>query len=133
MSSPFSNPRPPVVLQIAGQRLRLSANADEKHLAHLAQIVNDRCATIVPPGRSAPPATLLALVALDFADELQNAHRKLAETKEEAQRAIAAAEARAREIEQMAKRAVIEAIAEIDRALELDEELGRKRSESESA
>ena len=38
--------RAPVVLEIGGQRLRLNANADPKHLERLAQLVNERFDTI---------------------------------------------------------------------------------------
>jgi cell division protein ZapA (FtsZ GTPase activity inhibitor) len=133
VNSSTSNMRAPVVLEIGGQRLRLNANTDESHLAGLAEAVNERFESIQRSTKNAVPSTLLALVALDLADELQAARRKLDEAREEMRRTVAAAEARTREVEQMARRAVAEAIAEIDRTLGLDEELGRKQGEIETA
>jgi cell division protein ZapA (FtsZ GTPase activity inhibitor) len=122
-----------VVLQIAGQRLRLNANTDESHLERLAQFVNERCEAMQRATKNAVPATLLALVALDLADELHTAWCKTEQAREEARRAVADAEARATEIEQTARRAVAEAIAEIDHALESDDVLSRKDGASETA
>lgn len=130
--------RQPVVLEIGGQRLRLHANADEGHLQELAARVNERFDSMQLATRNAVPSTVLALVALDLADELHAAQRKLEEAREEARRTVQAAEQRAREVEQMARRAVAEAIAEIDRTLSLDEAQARGASpaaagETESA
>jgi cell division protein ZapA (FtsZ GTPase activity inhibitor) len=130
-----------VVLQIAGQRLRLNANTDEEHLEGLARVVTERYEAMQRATRNAVPATLLALVALDLADEVQSARRKLEEelaatrrkleeAREEARRAVGAAEARARDVEQLARRAVADAIAEIDRALADDESAVRKATEA---
>lgn len=128
-------PRQPVVLEIAGQRLRLNANTDAGHLERLAQVVNERFESLQSATRSTVPATVLALVALDLADELHAARRKLEEARDEARRAVAAAEARTREVEQLARRAVADAIAEIDRTLLRDEQANSpaKPGESETA
>lgn len=133
VNSSVANARSPVVLEIGGQRLRLNANADPTHLERLAQSVNERYESVQQSTRNAVPSTLLALVALDLADELQGARRKLDEAREECRRAVAAAEGRAREVEQAARRAVADAIAEIDRTLGRDEDLARKPTESETA
>jgi cell division protein ZapA (FtsZ GTPase activity inhibitor) len=124
------------VLVIGGQRLRLNANAEPQHLAQLAQLVNERFDAIQAATKNNIPATLLALAALDLADELQSARRKLEEAREEARRAIAAAEARTHEVEQLARQAIKEAIAAIDDSLERDDELGgrtQRDDESETA
>jgi cell division protein ZapA (FtsZ GTPase activity inhibitor) len=125
--------RQPVALEIAGQRLRLYANADEAHLRTLAGQVNERCDAIQSATRNGAPSTLLALAALDLADELAIARRKLDEVHEQARAAIAASEARASAVEQLARGAVADAIGEIDRTLLAVGQLGRKQGESESA
>ncbi|MEI8257240.1 MAG: cell division protein ZapA [Deltaproteobacteria bacterium] len=135
MSVSAAQTRPPVVLEIGGQRLRLSANTDQSHLERLAHEVNERIATMGRETRSNQPGTLLALVALQLADELDEARRSLEQVREESRRAVAAAETRAREVEALARKSVIEALAEIDRALAQDDEGLQRggRAESESA
>jgi cell division protein ZapA (FtsZ GTPase activity inhibitor) len=132
MSSPLAQNRLPVVLEIGGQRLRLNANTDRVHLERLACEVNDRVATLQRETRSNVPGTLLALVALQLADELDEARRALEQARDESQHSLTAAESRAREIEQLARRAVTEAIAEIDRALALDDETAARTASAES-
>jgi cell division protein ZapA (FtsZ GTPase activity inhibitor) len=126
------NAATPVVIEIGGQRLRLNAGSDRTRIVELAQAVQERFQSVQRETRNNVPSTVLALVALHLADELHEAKQALASLREESTRAVAAAETRAREIEQLARRAVVDAIAEIDRTLALDEELGRKR-DSESA
>ncbi|MBL8681032.1 MAG: cell division protein ZapA [Myxococcales bacterium] len=121
MTSELDKPRAAIALEIGGQRIRLRAHADEAQLVELAKLVNDRFAAIQGATRNATPATVLALVALDLADELSTARRKADEAREDAKRAIAAAEAREREVELAARRAVAEAIEEIDRALAVED------------
>lgn len=127
---------PTVVLEIAGQQLQVRAhNADAAHLQRLAAIVNER----VEAQRrvSNNPRTVLVLAALDLADEVLSCRHKLEAVQEEARRAVALAEERARQIEQMARQAIAAAIEEIDRTLARDQEPHRKRSaettESETA
>lgn len=121
MTSELDKPRAAIALEIGGQRIRLRAHADESHLVELAQLVNERFATIQGSTRNATPATVLALVALDLADELNEAKRRADEAKEQARRAIAQAEAREREVELAARRAIADAIEEIDRALAVED------------
>jgi cell division protein ZapA (FtsZ GTPase activity inhibitor) len=120
--------RAPIVLEVAGQRLRLNATSDTDpdHLTRLSSLVNERYERIVQNTRGAPAHTLLVLLALDLADEVLSTRRRADETDAQAKTQIAEAETRAREVEQMARRAIAEAIAEIDRTLMLDEEVGRK-------
>jgi cell division protein ZapA (FtsZ GTPase activity inhibitor) len=121
------------VLEIGGQRLRLHANADPQHLVQLAQLVNEHYANMQSSTRSSVPSTVLALTALDLADELLRARRREEEAREEARRATAAAEARVREVEQMARQAIRDAIEEIDRTLAHDDALaGRREGDGES-
>ena len=125
-----------MVIEIGGQRLRLNANADGKHLEDLARVVNERYQTIQRDTRSAIPATVLALVALQLADEVEDMRRKLDESRDDARKTVAAAESRAKDIEHRARKAVVDAITEIDRTLSLDDELSQKergRTESETA
>jgi cell division protein ZapA (FtsZ GTPase activity inhibitor) len=130
VSSSFINPRQPIVLEVGGQRLRVNANANESHLAHLADVVNERFSEIQRSTKNNVPSTVLALVSLDLADEVQALQRKLEDAREESKRAIAAAEARVREVEQLARRCITEAIAEIDRTLVQDCEEPQKESPS---
>ncbi len=85
-------------------------------------MVNQRVETIQKSAKSAPPSTLLALVALDLADELLTARRRAEEAQRDAERKVGEVEARARNVEEAARQAVAEAIAEIDRALVADAE-----------
>jgi cell division protein ZapA (FtsZ GTPase activity inhibitor) len=113
MTSELDKTRTAIALEIGGQRIRLRAHTDEAHLLELAQRVNERFATLQSATRNASPATVLALVALDLADELGAARRKADEAREEARRAIAAAEAREREVEAAARRAVADAMKSV--------------------
>ncbi len=133
MNPPAATPRHTIVLEVAGQKLRLAANADPGHLERLAALINERVETVQRSTRTATASTLLALVALDVADELVSTRRKVEEAHAEARRLVAAAEARALDIEQSARRAVAEALAEIDRALEADDACAKTASESETA
>jgi cell division protein ZapA (FtsZ GTPase activity inhibitor) len=130
MTSELDKQRAAIVLEIGGQRIRLRAHADESHLVELARLVNERFASIQQSARNAPAATVLALVALDLADELSDAKRRAEEAKEQAKQAIAQAEARERELELLARRVIADAIEEIDRALCIEESA---RTASDSA
>ncbi len=121
VSSAATTIRQPIALEIAGQRLRLNANAEPGHLERLALLVNERCDEMKRNTRSNVPATLLALVCLDLADELTAARRELDEFKGRTTTALEAAETRARDVESLARRAVTDAIQEIDRLLAQDE------------
>lgn len=131
MSVSADQTRPPVVLEIGGQRLRLNANAEPAHLERLALEVNQRIATMSLETRSKQPGTLLALVALQLADELDEARRARAQAQEDSRRAIATAETRARDVEQLARKSVIDALAEIDRALAADDDSVSRLEHSE--
>ena len=122
MQQSSSGARPTVAIEVAGQRLRLAAHGDPGHLEALAAVVNQRVETIQKSAKSAPPSTLLALVALDLADELLAARRRADEAQRDAERRVGEVEARARNVEEAARQAVAEAIAEIDRALVADAE-----------
>lgn len=66
-----------VTLEIAGQRYRMSSDADEAHLAKLADLVNDRIAALGPRvARTTTPQQLLAVVALGLADELVQSEQR---------------------------------------------------------
>ena len=134
MEPTVTSTRHTVVLEVAGQRLRLAANAEPSHLERLAAVVNEQAESVLKSAKSTNSSTLLALVALDLADELLTARRRLEEAQAEAKKSVAAAEARARDVEQLARRAVAEAIAEIDRALLQDDTIAAKEaSASETA
>lgn len=92
-----------VTLDIAGASYRMLVDADEAHLARLAAIVNERVAQLGPAARKkASPAQLLAMVALSLADDLLGA------------------ETRSKDMEDTTRRAIVSAIARIDRRLEAD-------------
>jgi cell division protein ZapA (FtsZ GTPase activity inhibitor) len=92
-----------VTLDIAGASYRMVVDADEAHLQRLAAIVNERVARMGPSARKkASPAQLLAMVALSLADDLLGA------------------ESRTQDIEDTTRRAIVSAIARIDRRLEAD-------------
>ncbi len=110
-----------VVLDVAGQKIRLAASTDASHVQRLAAMVNDRVAGLQKGARAASPSTMLALVALEMADEVLRARQQAEAAEERARGMIAEVEARAREVEQAARRAVADALAEIDRALEADD------------
>jgi cell division protein ZapA len=89
-----------VTLEIAGAKYRMTSDADEEHLARLAEMINERIEALGPKAqRSATPAQLLAVVALGLADDLLQAER------------------RRREVEDTTRSAVQQAIERIDERL----------------
>lgn len=89
-----------MTLEIAGAKYRMTSDADEEHLARLAEMINERIDALGPKAqRSATPAQLLAVVALGLADDLLSAER------------------RRREVEDVTRSAVQQAIARIDERL----------------
>ena len=89
-----------VTLDLAGARYRLTSDAEEGHLEHLARMIDERVAALGPKAtRAASPSQLLAVVALGLADELL------------------AAEQRARAVEDTTRKAVATALERIDRRL----------------
>ncbi len=89
-----------VTLEIAGAKYRMTSDADEEHLARLAEMINERIDALGPKAqRSATPAQLLAVVALGLADDLLTSER------------------RRREVEDTTRSAVQQAIARIDERL----------------
>jgi cell division protein ZapA (FtsZ GTPase activity inhibitor) len=66
-----------VTLEIAGAKYRMTSDADEQHLARLAEMINQRIDALgAKAQRTATPAQLLAVVALGLADDLVNAERR---------------------------------------------------------
>jgi cell division protein ZapA (FtsZ GTPase activity inhibitor) len=112
-----------IALEVGGQRLRLTAHGNEKHLESLAALVNQRVEEMQKSAKGAPASTTLALVALDLADEIIACRRKLDDAQRDAARAVAEADDRARAAEQSARVAIAEALAEIDRAIAADDAL----------
>lgn len=90
-----------VTLEIAGAKYRMTSDADEAHLARLAEMINQRIDSLGPKAqRTATPAQLLAVVALGLADDLLGAER------------------RRRDVEEATRSALERAIARIDERLE---------------
>jgi cell division protein ZapA (FtsZ GTPase activity inhibitor) len=93
-----------ITLEIAGTRFRLVSDADQDHLQELARMINERVDKLSRPGTrsSASSGQLLALAALDLADALKSSEAKL------------------REVEQLARTAIANAIARIDKGLAVE-------------
>lgn len=92
-----------ITLDIAGASYRMNVDADEAHLRRLAEIVNERVAKLGPQAaKKATPAQLLAMVALGLADDFLTVS------------------ARVRTVEDTTRRAIVNAIARIDRRLAAD-------------
>jgi len=92
-----------ITLEIAGTKFRLVSDADETHLQRLAAMINERVERLGKGGsRSAPSSQLLALCALELADELVAAQTKLSE------------------VERLTRSAVANAIARIDARLSVE-------------
>jgi cell division protein ZapA (FtsZ GTPase activity inhibitor) len=92
-----------ITLEIAGTKFRLVSDANDDHLAALAAMVNERVEKLGRgSARSAPSGQLLALCALELADELVSAQNKL------------------REVERLTRTTVSAAIARIDGRLALE-------------
>lgn len=126
--------RAPVVVEVAGQRLRLSGAMDQEHLERLASLVNERFESLQRGARGVAPAQVLAMVALNLADDVLSERAKAEEAAAEHRRAAASADERAREVEAAARRAIADAIAMIDRALVADDDLvAHESAESDSA
>lgn len=126
--------RAPVVVEVAGQRLRLSGAMDQGHLEKLAALVNERFEALQRSARGVAPAQVLAMVALNLADDVLSERARADEVSAEQRRAAESADARAREVEAAARRAIADAIAMIDRALVADDDLvARESAESDSA
>ena len=84
-----------ITLEIAGTKFRLVSDANDEHLAALATMVNERVDRLGRGGaRSAPSSQLLALCALELADELVSAQNKLKEVDRLTRNAVGAAVAR---------------------------------------
>ena len=110
-----------VAVEVAGQRLRLSAHADPQHIERLAGMVNERVETIQRAAKGAGMPTILALLALDLADELHATRRRAEEAQARSKEELDRARAHARQVEQSAREAIAEVLTEIDRALVLEE------------
>lgn len=88
-----------VTVEIGGQKLRLTTDADEEHVARLAALVNERVAEIATATKSGASLQTMVLVALSLADD------------------VLAAEGRRRSLEEATRRTVSAAIERIDRRL----------------
>jgi cell division protein ZapA (FtsZ GTPase activity inhibitor) len=119
---PSTSTRAPVVIDVAGQRLRLSGQSDSEHVTALAALVNERFEALQRAGRGAAPAQVLAMLALNLADEVLSERARSQAAQEGQRKAVALAEERAREVEAAARKAIGEALSVIDQALLSDDE-----------
>lgn len=134
MQQSAASSRAPVVVEVAGQRLRLSGAMDEGHVERLAALVNARYEELQRGARGVAPAQVLAMLALNLADDVLTERARAEAAVTEQRRAATSAEERAREVELAARRAIADAIAMIDRALVADDDaLAREAAESDSA
>lgn len=89
-----------VTLEIAGTKVRMTSDADEAFLNQLASSINERVAGFGPKAaRTASPAQLLAMVAMDLAADLVTAEHRL------------------EDLEELTRRTVEDAISRIDQRL----------------
>jgi cell division protein ZapA (FtsZ GTPase activity inhibitor) len=78
-----------VTLEIAGAKYRMTSDADEAHLAQLAELINERIDALGEKAqRSATPAQLLAVVALGLADDLLTAEKRRRQVEETTRTAV---------------------------------------------
>lgn len=78
-----------VTLEIAGAKYRMTSDADEEHLARLAEMINERIDALGPKAqRTATPAQLLAVVALGLADDLLQSERRRRELEDATRTAV---------------------------------------------
>ncbi|HEY1959805.1 MAG TPA: cell division protein ZapA [Polyangiaceae bacterium] len=93
--------RRPIQLRVAGQTYKVVSTADEESLRHLAGLVDERVAELVPKGRAVPAnAILLAAIALAHDLEQERAKRS--------------------SLERRARDVLRRVLMRIDHALELD-------------
>lgn len=59
-----------VTVEIGGNQYRMAADADDRHLRQLADLINHRLDSLGAGSSRATPAQKLAIVALGLADEL---------------------------------------------------------------
>jgi cell division protein ZapA (FtsZ GTPase activity inhibitor) len=99
-----------ITLEIAGTKFRLVSDAEQDELSGLADMINARVDKLTRGGgaKSASSSQLLALVALELADELQTERRKLAQ------------------VEALTRSAITQAMTRIDARLAADAP-GRRR------
>jgi cell division protein ZapA (FtsZ GTPase activity inhibitor) len=83
-----------VILEIAGTKFRLVADANQAHLEELATMVNERVGKLGAASKSASAAQLLALVALGLADDLKTCEKKLSDVDQLARTTISSVIAR---------------------------------------
>lgn len=97
-----------ITLEIAGTRFRLISDAAQEHLQALAEMINERVEKLSRSGvrSSASSSQLLALAALDLADELKSSQAKL------------------EEVERLTRATIANAISRIDRGLALEHKSG---------
>jgi cell division protein ZapA (FtsZ GTPase activity inhibitor) len=92
-----------ITLELAGASYRLNVGDDEEHVRKLAEIVNERVAALGPKAaQCSSPGQLLAMAALSLADEWLTCSNRV------------------RAVEDTTRRAIVNAIARIDRRLAAD-------------
>lgn len=81
-----------VSIELAGQKFRLTTDADPEHLLRLAGQVNERLNELGPKVlRSASPAQLLAVVALGLAEDLERSDERYANLERVTRKAVGSA------------------------------------------
>lgn len=68
----------PVQLRVGGQTYRVVTSASEDELQRLAAVVDQKLATVVPPGRPVTPQAML-LAAISLAHDLEEERAHLSE------------------------------------------------------
>ncbi len=78
----------PVELRVGGQSYRVVSSASPRELQRLADVVNDKLSSLLPPGRAASPQALL-LVALALANDVELERKRAAQVKDRSRAALA--------------------------------------------
>lgn len=110
-----------MMVDVAGQRLRLSGQADSERVSALVSLVNERFDALQRAGRGATPTQVLAMLALNLADDVISERERAADAEAKQRSAAAGADERAREAEAIARKAIGDALAIIDDALMRDD------------
>ena len=77
-----------VELHVGGQRYRVVSSASPEDLERLARVVDDKIASLVPPGRPLTPQAIL-LAAMALAHDLEEERRRTADVAQDARSAVA--------------------------------------------
>ena len=119
--SNVTQPKQTVAVEVAGQRLRLSAHADPQHIERLAGMVNERVETIQRAARGCARARPSSGPAPHRRGGAWRGARRRGRARAARGWSACRPRAHARQVEQSAREAIAEVLSEIDRALVVEE------------